>query len=160
MSEISNYQRILCFDFGSKRVGIAIGQMITGQARPLDPVKVDNGKPNWQLLDPIFKEWQPSAVIVGIPINMDGSMSELGLRADKFRRRLAAQYDLPAHRVDERLTSFEAKGIQLQQDRRKRDFGEHSVDGLAAALIFETWIEHFYETGEADFHHPDLKPLD
>lgn len=159
MSQVEQYQRLLAFDFGSKRLGVAVGQLITGQARPLPPMKVDNGVPNWQLLDPVFTEWQPSAIVVGIPINMDGSMSELGLRADKFRRRLAARYDLPAHRVDERLTSFEAKGIQLQQDRRKRDFGQHSVDGLAAALIFETWCEHYFETGDCDFAHPDLRPL-
>ena len=65
-------------------------------------------------------------------------MSEMGLRANKFRRRLHARYNIPADGFDERLTSFEAKGIALQQG--KRDFKKHSVDSLAAKLIFESWI--------------------
>lgn len=138
--QLAHIRLVLCFDFGVKRTGVAIGQMHTGQARPLKPLPAKDGQVQFELLDALFNEWQPELILVGLPLNMDGSTSEMSLRADKFRRRLSHRYQLPSLGIDERLSSHEAKGIARHQDSRVRDFGQHSVDGLAAALIFESWI--------------------
>ena len=136
------HESVLTFDFGTTRFGVAIGQTITGTASELAAFAAKDGIPNWQTIDQLVSTWQPNRFLVGIPLNMDGSMSEMGLRANKFRRRLQARYDIVADGFDERLTSFEAKGIALKQG--KRDFKKHSVDSLAAKLIFESWVsEHF-----------------
>ena len=113
-------QSILTFDFGTTRFGVAIGQTITGTASELDPFPAKDGIPSWENLDKLINTWQPDLFLVGIPLNMDGSMSEMGLRANKFSRRIAARYDIPSEGFDERLTSFEAKGIAMKQG--KRDF--------------------------------------
>jgi putative Holliday junction resolvase len=132
-------QSILTFDFGTTRFGVAIGQTITGTASELPAFPAKDGIPRWEIIDQLVNTWQPDIFLVGIPLNMDGSMSEMGLRADKFRRRLSARYDIESQGFDERLTSFEAKGIALKQG--KRNFKQHSVDSLAAKLIFESWYQ-------------------
>lgn len=132
----------LCFDFGTQWMGVAVGQSVTGSASPLKPLRAKDGIPNWDDIDHLVTQWQPNQFIVGIPRNMDGSMSEMGLRANKFKNRLHGRFGLPAHGWDERLTSFEAKGILLNQDRRRRDFKNRDLDSLAAQLIFESWFEN------------------
>ena len=132
-------QSILTFDFGTSRFGVAIGQTITGTASELPPFAAKDGIPSWQVIDQLVQTWQPDLLLVGIPLNMDGTMSEMGLRADKFRRRLQARYQIASSGFDERLSSFEAKGIALKQG--KRNFKQHSVDSLAAKLIFESWYQ-------------------
>ena len=133
-------QSILTFDFGTTRFGVAIGQTITGTASELPAFAAKDGIPSWPAIDQLVQTWQPDLLIVGIPLNMDGSMSEMGLRADKFRRRLRARYEIDSIGFDERLSSFEAKGIALKQG--KRNFKQHSVDSLAAKLIFESWYQN------------------
>ncbi len=136
---------VLSFDFGVKRYGLAIGQCLTGEARPLKPLPAKDGIVAWELLDPIIAQWQPDLILVGLPLNMDGSSSEMSLRADKFRRRLSARYQIPSLAVDERLSSQEAKYQVRARDSRVRDFGKHSVDGLAASLIFDTWFNQQFD---------------
>ncbi|GGY53106.1 putative pre-16S rRNA nuclease [Bacterioplanes sanyensis] len=135
-------QRLMAFDFGTKRIGIAVGQRLTGTAQALTPIKARDGIPDWQQLQQIINEWQPDGFVTGLPLNMDGSRSEMSQRADKFARRLEGRYHRPSVTHDERLTSFEAKGM-VMADSGERDFGKHSVDGLAAQLILESWMnEH------------------
>lgn len=138
---LASIRLVLSFDFGVKRYGLAIGQCLTGEARPLKPLPAKDGIVSWELLDPILAQWRPELLLVGIPLNMDDSLSDMSRRADKFRRRLAARYQLPAIGVDERLSSFAAKQQVRQQQPGVRDFGKHSVDGLAASLIFDTWLQ-------------------
>lgn len=133
---------LMCFDFGTRRIGIAIGQRLTNTASELKPVKAKDGIPDWQQLQHLVDEWQPDAFVVGLPLNMDGSTSDMSLRAAKFARRLEGRYHRPSYTQDERLTSYEAKGMVIEQTGH-RDFGTHSVDGLAARLILESWMnEH------------------
>lgn len=132
-------QSILAFDFGTKRMGVAIGQRITATANELTPLKAKDGIPNWQQLDALVAEWQPDAFVVGLPLNMDGSISEMSRRASKFARRLNGRFHKPSYTQDERLSSFEAKGEVIRQ-HGQRDFGHHSVDGLAACIILESWM--------------------
>ncbi len=76
---------ILGFDYGTKQIGVAVGQVITGQARELCTLKAQNGVPDWNQVEALIKEWKPDAVVVGLPLNMDGTPSEMCLRAEKIR---------------------------------------------------------------------------
>lgn len=131
---------VMGFDFGTKRIGIATGQRLTGNTQQLDPIKARDGIPDWDTLQSIIDEWNPDAFVTGLPLNMDGTPSEMSRRANKFARRLEGRFHRPSYTCDERLTSFEAKGIAMSQ-ARERDFGRFSVDGLAAQLILESWME-------------------
>ena len=133
---------LLGFDYGSKHIGVAVGQAITGQARELCILKAQNGVPDWQKVDGLIREWQPDALVVGLPLNMDGTPSEMSERAAKFARRLNGRFNLPVHTHDERLTTYEAKGQRLQQGQNG-GYRERPVDALAAALLLEGWLgEH------------------
>jgi putative holliday junction resolvase len=134
--------RIMAFDFGTKRIGVAVGQRLTGGTQELEPLKARDGVPDWHELEKRIADWQPDAFLVGLPLNMDGSPSEMSLRAAKFARKLEGRLHKPSYTHDERLSSYEAKGI-VMANSNERDFGRHSVDGLAACLILESWIaEH------------------
>jgi putative Holliday junction resolvase len=134
---------LLGFDYGTKQIGVAVGQVITGQARELCILKAQNGVPDWQKVEALIKEWQPDAIVVGLPLNMDGSRSEMSERAEKFARRLNGRFNLPVHTHDERLTTFEAKGQRLRQGQNS-GYRERPVDALAAALVLQGWLEHNY----------------
>lgn len=138
----AKHMRLMAFDFGTARMGVAVGQRLTGTAQPLSPLKARDGIPDWQQLEKIIKEWQPDALVVGLPLNMDGSPSEMSQRALKFARRLEGRYHLPTFTEDERLSSYEAKG-QVIARGGDRDFGRNSVDGLAAVLILESFMSHW-----------------
>jgi putative Holliday junction resolvase len=137
----------LCFDFGLKRIGVAIGSDLIRKARQLSPMKAKDGIPNWQELEKLLREWQPKAVIVGLPLNMDGTESELSTRARKFGNRIHGRFHTVVHMHDERLSSYEAKGMVLEE-KGHVDFGDHSVDGLAACLVLESWFESRNENDE------------
>jgi putative Holliday junction resolvase len=133
-------QSLLGFDYGTKHLGIAVGSTATGTARPLDSVTVRKGLPEWAVLDRHIKEWQPGALVVGLPLNMDGSESEMTRAARKFGQRLRARYNLPVHMVDERLTSVDAKNALVEarvpwRNRKAR------VDRLAARNILQAFLD-------------------
>lgn len=132
---------LLGFDYGTRQIGVAVGQPITGQARELCVLKAQNGVPDWSKVEALIKEWQPDAIVVGLPLNMDGTRSEMSERAEKFARRLNGRFGLPVFTHDERLTTFEAKGHRLAQGQRG-GYREQPVDALAAALLLEGWLEH------------------
>ncbi|ADZ92915.1 Holliday junction resolvase RuvX [Marinomonas mediterranea] len=130
---------VLGFDFGTTRIGVAIGQNVTMSARPLSPLKANEGIPNWDTIAKLVAEWEPDCFVVGLPLNMDGSENEMCQRARKFAKRLHGRYNRPYHMMDERLSSYDAKGQVIAQGGH-RNFKENSVDGLAAQLIIETWF--------------------
>ena len=137
---------LLCFDYGLKRIGVAVGQELTGTASALTTVAARDGKPDWDAISRLFEEWRPDAVVVGLPLNMDGTDHELSRRARRFGNQLHGRYNLPAHLIDERLSSLEAesrlKGGLRQKARHKED-----IDKLAAQVILETWLaEQLRET--------------
>lgn len=131
---------VLCFDYGTKQIGVAVGQTVTGQARELCVLKAQNGVPDWGRVEALIKEWQPDAIVVGLPLNMDGTPSDMSERAEKFARRLHGRFNVPVHTHDERLTTFEAKGQRLREGQRG-GYRERPVDALAAALLLEGWFE-------------------
>lgn len=133
-------ERILAFDFGTKRMGVASGQVITGLGTPLTPVSARDGIPDWLAIDALVAEWRPQAIVVGNPLNMDGTVSELSHLALKFARRLAARYPkTPVYRQDERLSTREARAtlIEVGQQRRGR---LPSLDSTAACHIIASWF--------------------
>ncbi|MDF3031569.1 MAG: Holliday junction resolvase RuvX [Moraxellaceae bacterium] len=136
---ISSCQRVLGFDFGTKRIGVATGQAVTGTAAPLQPVPARDGIPDWDKLDALLAEWAPEALIVGLPLNMDDTESELSRLARKFARRMAARYRLPVYMCDERLSSHSARGLLMDVQERRR--GKlPALDSTAAVLIAEAWL--------------------
>ena len=100
---------IIGFDFGTKSIGVAVGQSVTGTASPLSALKAKDGIPNWDAIEQLFKEWQPERLVVGLPLNMDGSEQPLTQRAKKFGNRLHGRFGLPVSFQDERLTSTAAR---------------------------------------------------
>lgn len=132
-------RQVLAFDFGTRRIGVAFGQELLGKARPLAMLSARDGIPDWTDIEKLIGEWQPDQIVVGLPLNMDDTENDMCARARKFGNRLHGRYHLPVAMVDERLTSFEAKGEVLAAGG-ERDFGRYGVDDRAAVLILETWF--------------------
>lgn len=126
---------VLGFDFGTKRIGVAVGQSITSRATALNPIPARDGIPHWDALDALVAQWTPSAFVIGLPYNMDDSESELLIRARKFGNRLNGRYHKPCYGIDERLSSFEARGQIMRGESNAQ------LDCLAAQLILESWLE-------------------
>jgi putative Holliday junction resolvase len=133
-------QTYLGFDYGTKYLGIAVGSSTSGQSEPLATAAVRHGVPDWQVLDRLIKEWQPHALVVGLPLNMDDSENEMTRAARKFGHRLQGRYNLPVHWVDERLTSIAAKhtlteaGIPPRRQKAR-------MDRLAARHILQAFLD-------------------
>ena len=132
---------LLAFDYGTKNIGVATGQTITHSASSLPPLKAKDGVPDWALLEKLLQEWKPDLVLVGLPLNMDDSESELSARARKFANRLQGRFGVKVEMVDERLSSFEAKGEVINRGG-SRDYKNNPVDSIAARLILEGWLEN------------------
>ena len=132
MIKLRDHNIIMCFDFGTKKIGVAVGQLITSTATPVSILKAKNGIPDWQKIRQLINEWQPSLLVIGLPLNMDGSECEMSRLSQKFARKLNGRFNLPVEMMDERLTSFEAK--ELDKGRGK------PVDDIAAKIILESFF--------------------
>jgi putative Holliday junction resolvase len=130
---------LLAFDYGTKNIGVAYGQTLTASARELKGLKARDGVPDWTQIDKLLQEWQPDLVLVCLPLNMDGSESELSTRARKFANRLHGRFGVQIELMDERLSSFEAKG-EVMARGGARDYKHNPVDSIAARLILEAWL--------------------
>ncbi len=128
---------LLGFDYGSHKIGIAVGQTLTSTASPLTTLTNIHFKPDWRRIEALLKEWQPDALVVGHPFEMTDREANNAPAALKFSRQLHGRFHLPVHLVDERLTTREAwsqLGAQANKDQTR-------VDSYAAKLILETWLE-------------------
>ena len=135
----------LGFDFGARRIGVAAGQPVTRSAGPVETIAAHAGEPDWRAIDRLVRDWAPEALVVGIPVHMDGTEQAETARARAFARRLAERYGLPVHEADERLSSREAEGLIADARRagRRRRTRKGDVDRMAASLILERWLaEH------------------
>jgi|TARA_B110000438_G_C15761672_1_gene627595 putative holliday junction resolvase len=128
--------QILAFDYGTKHIGIAVGQTITRTSSPLMILNVQQEGPDiWQTIFQLVEEWKPDRLLVGQPLNMDGTPSEMMKKVNKFYIKLQQETNIICELVDERLTSFEAK--QLTES----DLKEVRIDDLAAKIILDSWME-------------------
>jgi len=131
---------ILAFDFGLRHIGVAVGNTLLGTSRPLTVLQAKEGTPDWDAVAALATEWHPELLLVGDPLNMDGSESDLCRRARKFARRLHGRLGLPVEMTDERLSSFEAKQTSRERGHRG-DYRTHPVDSHAAEVILRSWLE-------------------
>ncbi|NOQ76800.1 MAG: Holliday junction resolvase RuvX [Methylococcaceae bacterium] len=130
---------ILGFDHGLKNIGVAVGQELTNTASPLTVIKARDGIPNWDDIQKLIEEWKPQLLIVGLPLNMDGSEQKMTKVARKFGNRLNGRFQIAVEWQDERLTTFEALeqlGIHSKLQANHRD----DVDRISAQLILQSWL--------------------
>lgn len=133
----------LGFDYGERRIGVAVGQSVTGTASPLSTVNVRDGEPDWDSIDGIVSTWKPDGLVVGEPLHMDGRPQTMTRRARRFRHALRSRFGLPVHAADERLTTVEARAELAGRGAfrgagagRRREI-DHPV---AARIILESWL--------------------
>jgi len=132
---------LLGFDFGTRRIGIAVGQEITHTAQGLTTISNLGDEPNWSAIDTLIKQWQPQLLIVGMPHHLDDRPHELRPLVQSFGDKLKARYHLPVAWIDEKLSSSEAQTRLSQQPRPKqRRQDKTEIDKLAAELILQTWL--------------------
>jgi putative holliday junction resolvase len=141
-SSASRHSIYLAFDFGAKRIGVAVGDDLTRSARPL--TTIDNGKaPDWAAIDREIKAWKPTACIVGLPLDLEGNEQTLSRAARAFAAALQARYGLPIHICDERFSS-RAADDELRNARASgrmaRRVRTGDRDQQAARLILEQWF--------------------
>jgi putative Holliday junction resolvase len=138
----------LAFDYGEKHIGAAVGSAHTRTAQPIGAVPGAKGSPDWRRISDLVTQWQPNALIVGLPLNMDGTENTMTRAARRFGNRLRDRYNLPVHMVDERLSSRSAKdalieaGIPAKRHKRK-------LDTLAARTILQSFLND-HLSGEND----------
>ncbi|MCF6435014.1 MULTISPECIES: Holliday junction resolvase RuvX [Pseudoalteromonas] len=135
---------IMGFDFGTKSIGIAVGQEITGTATSLGAVKARDGIPNWSEIEAHVQQWQPDLLVVGLPLNMDGTNQQVTFAAKKFANRLHNNYRLPVETQDERLTTADAKARLFEQGGY-RNLGKGNVDSMSAVIILESYFESLWQ---------------
>ncbi|MFH7808244.1 Holliday junction resolvase RuvX [Acinetobacter sp. BSP-153] len=138
MPDLNTPQMIMAFDFGTQKMGMAVGQALIESATPLALFAMRDGIPNWDDLHKIIKQYQPNLFLVGLPLNMDDSESELSARARKFARRLRHQTNIETWMVDERLSTRSARD-ELSHYQAQGRGKNLSADSLAAALFIESW---------------------
>ena len=132
----------LAFDPGLRRVGVATGNTLIGTASPLRTLAVD-GDARFKAIEGLIREWQPDALVVGVPFHPDGAAHENTLRARKFARQLRGRFGLPVHEVDERYSTTEALAA-----------GAADADAAAAAIILE---QHLREMPMPGSRHEDAQ---
>lgn len=134
-SRPSAFVTILGFDFGLKRVGVALGNTVTASARPLATIDAEENDARFKAIAAWIREWQPDLLVVGRPLNAQGDVTDMTRRAERFGRQLAGRFGLPVKFCDERYSSVEAEAAI-----RPRREDKASVDAAAAAVILQAWL--------------------
>jgi putative Holliday junction resolvase len=131
--------RFLAFDFGKRRIGVAVGQRITSTAEGIETVVNTDQGPDWKAIDRLIKGWKPKAIIVGLPLHMDGSPSDMSADAICFAKAIETRYaPTPVHTIDERLSTLEAR--EQLKEYKSPQYAYKKVDAYAAKIILETWF--------------------
>lgn len=133
---------ILGFDYGTKRIGVAVGNPLSQSAQALTTLHSQDN-PNWDDIERLVNEWRPQALVVGMPFMADGSEQAMTRHARRFIVELGRRFALPVHAVDERFSSIEAE-VQLRTQRasgaRKRRLQAGDTDAMAAQVILQAWL--------------------
>lgn len=137
---------LLGFDYGDRNIGVAVGQELTGSSTPLGTLRGRSGRPDWDGITRLIEQWRPDALVVGIPLNMDGTEQPMTEAARRFARRLEGRYRLPVHGADERLSSVEAARLR----RESTDGRRSGLDEVAAHVILQTFFSQQAKQGERE----------
>lgn len=132
----------LGFDFGLRKIGVAVGQLETGIANPLKTVRSLNQKPNWRTLSELVEQWKPRGFVVGLSLQADGTENPVSQTMHKFCRQLEGRYRLPVFRFDEFLTTVEAKRSLFEEHELSASKLWQVQDQVAAQLILQSWLNH------------------
>ena len=129
-------------DYGTRKIGVAVGQTLTRTAMGIGIVPVRNNLVEWETLDKLVQQWKPGAFVVGMPFNMDGTENDMTVRAKAFAKLLTARYDKPCFEIDERLSTRAAREISRDNAELigKRYNDKTKVDALAAQIMLENWL--------------------
>jgi len=133
---------VLAFDYGLRRIGVAVGNALTGTATALPVLQARDGVPDWARIRRLIDEWRPALLLVGLPLNMDGTPSEMSERAARFSRRLHGRFGIRCELADERLSSFEARARMTGDSS-----GRTALDSVAACVILEGWFAEQARSG-------------
>ncbi len=133
----------LGFDFGRARIGVAVGEAVTGAARPLRALPTRQQRPDWDAIGRLIQEWRPDWLVVGVPRHADDTASTVTEAALRFSHQLQGRFHLPVATIDERLSSWEAeqRWFEAAAGRRRRN-NDPALDAQAAAVILESWFNH------------------
>jgi putative Holliday junction resolvase len=129
-------QPLLGFDYGRRRIGVAVGPRLTRSAPPLTTVRARDGKPDWSAITRLIEEWKPDALVVGIPYHMDGTEQDMTHAAKKFCRQLEGRYRLPVHQAEERLSSWVVESRLSAREQANTD-----IDAMSAQVILQDWLQ-------------------
>jgi putative Holliday junction resolvase len=138
MAAAPPYRTLLGFDYGHKRIGVAVGQMLTRSATPLTTISARDQRPDWTAIGRLINEWTPDALVVGIPYHMDGSAHATSAAAQRFCRQLEGRYGLVVHPAEERLSSYIVESQLGGKQEAKGD-----IDALAAQVILQDWLQQW-----------------
>ena len=140
-------ETVIGFDYGTSWIGIAVGQTLTAQARPLSAIKSFKRSPNWEAISLLLSEWKPQKLIVGLPTSDYSETKYMTDKASRFSRQLHGRFHIDTQLIDERLTTREAYTIAIASGKRK---SKSEIDSLSAVLIIETWLREYQrQLGEA-----------
>ncbi|QCI16195.1 Holliday junction resolvase RuvX [Buchnera aphidicola] len=130
---------ILSFDFGMKKIGVAVGEDVTKKGRPLIVLKALNGNPNWNIIKNLIEYWHPKFIIVGLPLNINGTKQDITNKSEKFANILKYKFNIIVKMHDERLTTVEAKSIMFKK-RGFKALKQAKIHSFAAVVILESWL--------------------
>lgn len=130
---------VLAFDFGIRRIGVAVGESMIGLAHPLTEIAGEETEPRFAAIGRIIEEWKPQHLVVGLPLAADGTEHDLTRRAQRFARQLEGRFGLPVSLVDERYTSVEAEA-GLRESGARKALREKRIDSAAAQLILQQFF--------------------
>jgi putative Holliday junction resolvase len=137
-------ETVIAFDFGMKRIGVAVGELRLGSARALQTIAAEDNDTRFAAIDKLIAEWQPARFLVGQPCNEDGSRHEMTARCERFANQLRGRFGLPVDGVDERFSSLEAdRELRAPSHHRRLSWQQRKqrVDAEAARIILQSWMD-------------------
>ena len=143
---------VLAFDFGVKRIGVAVGEWPLAQAHPLTTIHGEANAERFAAIEALLKEWRPVSLVVGLPVALDGSAHDMTARSTRFANQLRGRFGLPVDYAEERLSSVEAEERLRASGHSTRSAREH-VDAMAAQIILQCFFERLSEESRNPAHH-------
>ena len=143
---------LLAFDFGVKRIGVAVGEWPLAQAHPLTTIHGEANAERFAAIAALVKEWRPVSLVVGVPLSLDGTAHEMTARSIRFANQLRGRFGLPVEHAEERLSSVEAEERLRAGGHHPRSKRDH-IDALAAQLILQCFFERLFEDSRKQAQH-------